>query len=92
MNKVINGRKYDTKTAKQICCRSNQCGNGLPGSYDTLYLKKTGEFFLCHEATGQMLYDMKDYITPVSEEEAKEFVAAQMDADGYESIFGEVEE
>lgn len=92
MNKVINGRKYDTKTAQQICYRSNQCENGFPGSYDTLYRKKTGEFFLCHETTGQMLYDLKDYIMPVSEEEAKEFVAAQMNADGYEAIFGEVGE
>ena len=46
MKKIINGRKYDTETAKHIGSRSE----GQPGNFEyfteDLYLKKTGEFFL----------------------------------------------
>lgn len=41
MNKIINGRKYDTATAKEIYESSFQRVKGM-----TLYQKKTGEFFL----------------------------------------------
>ena len=47
MNKTINGKRYDTEKAKPV----GEAGNGLyPGDLDyyceTLYLKRTGEFFL----------------------------------------------
>ena len=50
MKKIINGRKYDTETAKEI----GYWSNGYPCSdfnhcEETLYLKKTGEYFLYGE-------------------------------------------
>ena len=47
MQKIIRGKKYDTDTAKEVCCYSNN----LPfGDFDwiqeTLYVKRTGEYFL----------------------------------------------
>lgn len=51
-HKIINGKRYNTKTAKKVACYSN----GYPytdfGYFcETLYRKKTGEFFL-HEDGG----------------------------------------
>ena len=48
MKKIINGRKYDTETAKEI----GYWSNGYPCSdfnhcEETLYLKKTGEYLHC---------------------------------------------
>ena len=47
MQKIIRGKKSDTDTAKEVCCYSNN----LPfGDFDwiqeTLYVKRTGEYFL----------------------------------------------
>ena len=82
MNKIINGRKYDTNTAKKICETT-----GFDNKNITLYQKKNGEFFFCHWHTVN-----EYFIDPTTEEEAKDWVAYNMDADFYESIFGPVEE
>ena len=63
-------------------------------------VKKTGEFFL-HGEGGAMTEYSESYagntcgserIIPLTEDEAKEWVENQLDADDYESIFGPVEE
>lgn len=82
MNKIINGRKYDTNTAKKICETT-----GFDNKTITLYQKKNGEFFFCHWHTVN-----EYFIDPTTEEEAKDWVAYNTDADFYESIFGPVEE
>ena len=83
MKKIINGRKYDTTTATQVCY-------GFFGNFGckevTLYQKKNGEFFEHHELDG------KEWIEPVDESEAKRFAEEQMTGDEYEKFFGEVEE
>lgn len=83
MNKVIKGKKYNTETAKEICDRS---------SWTTLYQKKTGEFFIARISSGMNCWDTENKITPIGIDEAKVFAEENMDADSYESVFGEVEE
>ena len=47
MKKIINGRLYDTGTAKEIGCYENGYGAGdFRYYYESLYRKRTGEYFL----------------------------------------------
>lgn len=101
MKKIINGKKYNTETAKE-------CGsywNGLSVRdfshfYETLYKKKTGEFFLHGQGGPSSRYHGHcgdlccggQKIVPLTIDEAKEWVERHLDADDYEEIFGEVEE
>ena len=92
MKKIINGKMYDTDTATEICKYSS----GMYGDFEcikqTLYKKKTGEFFL--ESYGGVMtsYEGEERIEPITEEEAKGFVERNSDAETYIDLFGEVEE
>lgn len=86
MKKIIDGKKYDTTTAIQICF-------GLFGKFNnklvTLYQKLNGEFFEVHELNE---FGFHQWIVPVSKAEAMEFAEQEMSVDEYESVFGEVSE
>lgn len=105
MKQVIKGKRYDTETAKYITeISSREQGIG-PSDFryweETLYMKRTGEFFLFGEG-GPMTKYRKPYenngwqsgykIVPLTLEEAQEWAEQAMDADEYEAIFGPVEE
>lgn len=100
MKKIINGKKYDTDTAKWVGGYSNgQIGFGH--CEEDLYRKKTGEFFLYGDGGPMSKYakwtDCNTCgggtdIIPLTEYEAKEWVEKHLDADDYEAIFGEVDE
>ena len=46
MKRIINGRLYDTDTAKEIGSYCNGCGvNDFHYLYEAMYRKKTGVFF-----------------------------------------------
>lgn len=49
MKKIINGKKYDTESAQEICSRSSGHYGDFHRVAETLYRKKTGEFFLYGE-------------------------------------------
>ena len=57
MKKIINGKLYNTQTAKALASRDNHC---QPGSFDyveeILYRKKTGEFFLRGSGGARTIY------------------------------------
>ena len=86
MNKIINGRKYDTLTATYIC-------RGFFGDFGskcvTLYKKGNGEFFEHHTLND---FGFREWIEPVDEKEAKRFAKEQMTGGSYEKVFGKVEE
>jgi len=86
MKKIINGRKYDTNTATEVC-------RGYFGNFGSkkvvLYKKKNGEFFEHHTLNE---FGFREWIEPVDEKEAKRFAEEQMTGDDYEKFFGEVEE
>lgn len=88
MRKVINRKMYDTDTAKEVA-ESTEYDNGNPYLWETLYRKKTGEFFILKEWHSDCIHHA---IKPVSEEEAKDFAEENLDGDDYEKVFGKVDE
>lgn len=101
MKKIINGKKYNTETAKEIGSFYNN-STGFDSLSETLYRKRTGEFFVYGEGGARtwcaVSYDNGNSwgggkaILPLTDVEAREWIERHCDADTYESIFGEVEE
>lgn len=102
MKAIINGRKYDTETAKEMAYAESDCGRNSFGWYEeTLYKKRTGEFFLAGEGYAATKYATHyeggtrgpgSKIIPLTYEEAEEWGERNLSADRYEEIFGEVSE
>lgn len=102
MKKIINGKMYNTETAKELGTWDNglYC-NDFYWCEETLYRKRTGEYFLFGESGANGKYG--EYIEgkmhrggygiiPCTEREAKQWAEEKLTADEYISIFGEVEE
>ena len=102
MKKIIKGKVYDTETAKELASWSNG-GTWRDFNHveETLYRKKTGEYFLCGEGGPNTRYaervDTNSWsggsrIMPMTYQEATEWAEEHLDGDEYEAIFGEVVE
>lgn len=101
MKRIINGRLYDTDTAKEIGCYENGYGAGdFRYYYECLYRKKTGEYFLYgsggpmskySESFGNTTSGISEII-PYTEEEAMKWAVRHLDVDTYMEVFGTVEE
>lgn len=102
MKKYINKKLYDTGSAKK-------CGEYEPNPYrsdfswycETLYQKKTGEYFLHGDGNAASKYSKScglnewcgtEIIRPLTYEEAQEWAEKHLDGDEYIRIFGEPEE
>lgn len=102
MKKIINQKRYDTETATARGSWDNgysvrdfhYCG-------ETLYQKKTGEFFLYGEGgpaskysrqCGNNSWSSDCDIIPLTYDAAREWAEEHLGADDYEEIFGEVTE
>ena len=96
MKKIILGRRYDTETSEMV--GSN--GYSYPGQFEywceTLYRKRTGEYFLHGEGGAMSKYAQStdethtgsgEQIIPMSEEEAREWAEENLDGDEYELAF-----
>lgn len=84
MKKIISGKVYNTETAKQIGYdNDNPTGNWE----ETLYKKKTGEFFVQH-------WDAWNggCINPISFKDAQKWLEEHGSAKQYEEVFGEPDE
>lgn len=98
MKKIINGKKYNTDTAQRL----GEWDNGQYGIFDyeeeTLYRKKTGEFFICGSGGAASKYACSvregtasgSQISPISWEEARQWAEDHLNPEKYEEIFGEV--
>lgn len=97
MKKIIDGKRYDTDTARKIAERSTG-GSFRDFSHleETLYCKRTGEYFLAGEggpmtkyakSVGQNTTSGGSAIIPQSIDEAREWAEKHMDADEYEAEF-----
>lgn len=99
MKKIINGKLYDTSTAKVIV---TDCGYNVR-SFDyyeeELYRKRTGEFFLhgvggpltrYAEPVGNFGSRSGERIIPLTDDEAREYLERFTDV--YIATFGEPEE
>ena len=100
MKKIINGKVYDTDKAKAVGWYSAG-EDRLDRIADTLYRKRTGEFFLHGEGGAATSYAEPrgdggwapgERIAPMSYEAAREWAEARLSVDDYENIFGEVQE
>lgn len=102
MKKIINGKVYNTETAK-CCAEYEPSGNRRDFHWfcETLYLKKNGEFFLHGEGGAASSYAEScglnewcggEKIVPLTYEEAAQWAEKHLDGDEYEGIFGEIEE
>lgn len=102
MKRIINGKKYDTETARKVAEWSNGLGvRDFNHMSEELYVKRTGEFFILGEG-GPLTRYAEDcrgggsgsgvQIIPITESEAREWSEKHMSVDEYEAIFGEVEE
>ena len=101
IKKIINGKMYNTETATEL----GEFWNGLSTNdfrnlSETLYRKKSGEFFLYGQGGAMTEYSRPvgnmtcggEKIIPFTEEQAKRWAEERLNANEYIEIFGEPEE
>lgn len=97
MKKIINRKLYDTATAAEI----GRDGNGYNTSdfncvLETLYRKRTGEYFLHGEGGARSRYASREgnmwgwgqQIIPLTYDEAQDWAEKHLTADEYAEAFG----
>lgn len=99
MKKIINGRVYDTDTAKELGSWDNGLGSGdFAVEIETLYRKRTGEYFIYGwggpasryaRQVGQSAWAAGERIMPLSYDDAREWAESHLEADDYIAIFGD---
>jgi hypothetical protein len=92
MKRIIDGKVYNTETAKRIADNQFRDGSNRMncGTCTTLYKTIKGNFFAYHETCWQ---GERDSIEPLAKEEARKlFEQLDGDADYYVEHFGAVEE
>lgn len=100
MKKIINGKVYDTETAKCVGRRENgRYASDFEWFAEALYQKRTGEFFLhgeggpmskYAESAGNNCWTGGQSIIPLTYEAAHKWAEKNITADEYEAIFGPV--
>lgn len=98
MKKIINGKRYDTETAELIKANGIKKDDNtvipnpvrktlsVENMVETLYQKRTGEFFLHIEKKSGAK------ITPMAFEDARLWMENNSTADEYEAVFEVIEE
>ncbi len=97
MSRVINGKRYDTNTAKSIGYNYKTMFYPDEVVYEELFLKTTGEFFLYSKYVMANNWNFggcsnRENIFPLTYDEALEWAEKYADADSYIEAFGEVSE
>ena len=102
MKKIINGKVYDTETAKRVGVWENMYDSrDFHYCSEELFRKKNGEYFLFGEggpmtqyatAHGTNSWGWGERIMPMTYQEATAWAEEHLDGDEYEEIFGEVQE
>lgn len=100
MKKYINGKKYDTETAQEVGSWSNNRSyRDFDHCEETLYRKRTGEFFLYGVGGPRSPYAERvetnawsggSAIRPLTFDEAREWAEEKLTGDEFEEIFGEI--
>lgn len=100
MKKIIDGRMYNTDTAKSFGSWENTPDvSDFHWEKETLYRKKNGEFFL-HCCGGPLssygqhyeMWESGECITPLTVEQAKNWSEENLDVDTYQELFGKASE
>lgn len=101
MKKIINGKVYNTETARKVAEHEHSYRTEFDWCDEALYCKRTGEYFLAGRGHAQSRYACQveqncwapgEGIIPLTYAEAKEWGEAHMDAEDYEAEFGPVSE
>ncbi|MDR2043505.1 MAG: hypothetical protein LBQ15_03900 [Clostridium sp.] len=101
MYKVINGKGYSTETARMLASKDNGLYPGdLRYLEETLYIKRTGEYFLHGAGGAGSRYGewsgnsgrAGEAIIPLSLAGAREWAEGCLDGEEYERIFGSIDE
>ena len=101
MKKIINGKLYDTDTAHLVGEWDNQRYGSFDYVAESLYRKRTGEFFLHGEGGARSRYATHcgndswsgdAAIIPLSWEAARQWAEEHLDADEYQAAFGQIVE
>ena len=101
MKKIINGKLYNTDTAKRLGEWVNDITDNLHWVSETLYQKQRGEFFLHGEGgpgskyaepSGQGSWSSGEKIIPLSYDAAQAWAEEYLDVNAYQAAFGPVEE
>lgn len=101
MKKVINGKRYNTESARYIGeYNAPYATNDFNWYCETLYLKQTGEFFLHGEGNALTRYAEQyidgvgygEKLMPLTDDEARKWVEENLEVDVYDELFGEGEE
>lgn len=101
MNKIINGKRYNTESAKKLAVYSHGSRNDFGFYTETLYRKNTGELFLhgegyaaskYAEVAGRNEWKPGEKIIPLDESAARKWAEQNLTGDEYEKIFGAVQE
>lgn len=97
MKKIIKNRLYDTTTATEIAHRSTPVSTSdFSYTRETLYRKRTGEYFIHGEGGALSRYASRDYdgmtwgedILPLTYDTARDWAERYMDVDAYQAEFG----
>lgn len=98
MKKIINGKVYDTDTARELGIWTNTWDHrSWTYEHESLYVKRTGEYFLFGEGGPQTKYAEStsdnqwsggQKILPLSPSKAREWAEEHLTADEYEAAFG----
>lgn len=100
MEKIINGKRYNTETAELIAERKDNMGS-FDYVHEELYRKRTGEFFISGEGGARSKYARRIEqntwsdgwaIVPITDEEAKEWLEKYASVETYEQCFAVDEE
>jgi DNA-binding transcriptional regulator YiaG len=97
MKRIINGKRYDTETARLV---GEYCSPGSDSDFshleESLYQKRTGEYFIAgvggpmtkySVSTGQNSWSGGAKIITLTSEEAREWAEEHLTADEYEAEF-----
>lgn len=99
MKKVIKGLAYNTETAREIATAESDCGRSDFNWWsETLYLKRTGEFFLvgaggpmsryCRPSGSNSTIEGCE-IVPLVLEDAKLWIESKQDYELWLELFGQ---
>ena len=96
MRKIIDGRRYDTDTAEEIATAKHGYKNEFSYYEETLYCKRTGEYFLYGYGHGESKYAERGFdgwgpgedIIPMDYEQARQWAEKNLEVDDYEREFG----
>lgn len=101
MKKIINGKLYDTTTAQLVGSWDNNMGGTFDYAAESLYRKRTGEFFLHGKGGARSRYATHcgndswgsgEAIIPLRWEAARQWAEEHLEADEYQAAFGQIAE